>query len=197
MRRNTPEDGLAALQILDALYEIAERTYNTRYKLEILAAHALGLAALGKISQADAALRQAVDLSRLGGFLRVFADMGRPMREMLHRLARQGYSVETIRRILAAFPEDDKNSVRSESPAQARRYPTITRMPEVESLTPREIEVLTLLREPLSIKEIANKLYISYPTVKRHTINLYSKLGVNRRWDAVAKAEELKILLPH
>jgi ATP/maltotriose-dependent transcriptional regulator MalT len=48
----------------------------------------------------------------------------------------------------------------------------------------------------LSIKEIALKLNISPATVKSHTLNLYGKLGVNGRWNAVAKAEELNILPP-
>jgi LuxR family maltose regulon positive regulatory protein len=63
-----------------------------------------------------------------------------------------------------------------------------------EPLTRRELEVLTLLRDPLSIKEIALKLNISYATASRHTINIYSKLGVNGRWDAVTRAEDLTIL---
>jgi LuxR family maltose regulon positive regulatory protein len=46
----------------------------------------------------------------------------------------------------------------------------------------------------LSTKEIAARLYISYTTVKRHITNLYGKLGVNRRWDAVARAVELGLL---
>jgi LuxR family maltose regulon positive regulatory protein len=66
-----------------------------------------------------------------------------------------------------------------------------------EPLTRRELEVLTLLREPLSIKEIALKLNTSYATARRHTINIYGKLGVNRRLNAVARAEELNILPPH
>jgi ATP/maltotriose-dependent transcriptional regulator MalT len=56
--------------------------------------------------------------------------------------------------------------------------------------------VLGLLRGPSSIKEIALKLNISYATAKRHTINLYAKLGVNQRWHAVARAAELNILPP-
>jgi ATP/maltotriose-dependent transcriptional regulator MalT len=56
--------------------------------------------------------------------------------------------------------------------------------------------VLTFLRGPLSIKEIALKLNISYATAKRHTINIYGKLGVDQRWNAVAKAEELNLLPP-
>ena len=52
--------------------------------------------------------------------------------------------------------------------------------------------MLALLREPLSNKEIARRLNVSTVTVKRHTVNIYSKLGVNRRWDAVAKAAALQ-----
>jgi ATP/maltotriose-dependent transcriptional regulator MalT len=52
------------------------------------------------------------------------------------------------------------------------------------------------LREPVSIKEIAQKLCISHSTASRHTANIYGKLGVNRRWDAVTRAEELNILSP-
>jgi LuxR family transcriptional regulator, maltose regulon positive regulatory protein len=66
----------------------------------------------------------------------------------------------------------------------------------VEPLTRRELEVLALLRGPSSTKEIAQILHISYATAKDHTIRIYGKLGVNRRWDAVAKAEKLGILPP-
>jgi LuxR family maltose regulon positive regulatory protein len=104
--------------------------------------------------------------------------------------------VETINRILAAFPEESRNQADSESSGIpfARPSPEISSL--VEPLTRRELEVLTLLRGPLSIKEIAQKLNISYSTAKEYTINIYGKLGVNRRWDAVARAEELKILPP-
>jgi ATP/maltotriose-dependent transcriptional regulator MalT len=48
----------------------------------------------------------------------------------------------------------------------------------------------------LSAREIALKLNISYATANRHSINIYGKLGVNSRWDAVARAETLGILAP-
>jgi LuxR family maltose regulon positive regulatory protein len=182
-----------ATQILDDLIEIVERTHNTRYKIEILALRALALRALGETSQADAVLRQVVDLARLDGFIRVFVDLGVPMQAMLRRLASQGHSVDTINRILAAFPTDDKKRVGSESLA---RQPSLDISTVAEPLTRRELDVLTLLRGPLSIKEIAQRLNISYGTAKGYTINLYAKLGVNRRWDAVARAEELNILPP-
>jgi LuxR family maltose regulon positive regulatory protein len=58
------------------------------------------------------------------------------------------------------------------------------------------LEILALLRERLSNKEIARMLCLSPMTVKRHIANLYGKLGVNKRWDAVIEAEALGILPP-
>jgi LuxR family maltose regulon positive regulatory protein len=197
----TDADLHLALQILDVLYEIAERSHNTRYKIEILALRALARdavaqRAVGDTGQADAALMQALDRARPGGFIRVFVDLGIPMQKMLHRLEAQGYSVKYIQRILAAFQEDDKNLLGSASPAQPRRQPSLANSTLAEPLTRRELEVLTLLRDPLSIKEIALKLNISYTTASRHTVNIYAKLGVNGRRNAVARAEELKMLPP-
>ena len=190
LARGAEADLSLTWQILDVLDEIAERTHNTRYKIEILALRALALDAQGKTSQANAILKHAVVLSRLGGFIRVFVDLGKPMQAILLRLSNQGISAETIRRILAAFPEDDRSLVSS------ALQPLVNASTMAEPLTPRELEVLTLLREPLSNKEIAQKLNISYATVRRHTINLYGKLGINRRYKAVARAIELNILPP-
>jgi LuxR family maltose regulon positive regulatory protein len=195
----TDADLHLALQILDVLDGIAERTHNTRYKIEILALCALARdavaqRAVGDTGQADADLKQAVDLARPGGFIRVFVDLGVPMQRMLRRIARQDPSTEMIRRILAAFQEHNKNLLGNASPAQLRRQPSLANSTLAEPLTQRELEVLTLLRDPSSIKEIALKLNISYATASRHTINIYAKLGVNGRWNAVARAEELNIL---
>jgi LuxR family maltose regulon positive regulatory protein len=66
----------------------------------------------------------------------------------------------------------------------------------IEPLTARELEVLALMREPLSAKEIARRLHISYQTVRRHSANIFGKLDVNKRWAAVAKAEALGLLPP-
>jgi LuxR family maltose regulon positive regulatory protein len=203
--RGGDTDLLLSLQILDVLDEIADRTHNLRYKIEILVLRALALDRQSETSPthvainptADAVLKQALDLARPGGFIRVFVDLGKPMQAMLRRLVSQGHSVGTIHRILAAFPEDDKNVVSSESLAQPAPRPMLRNSTLAEPLTRRELEVLALLREPLSIKEIAQNLNISYATAKDHTIKIYGKLGVNRRWDAVTSAEELNILPPH
>jgi LuxR family maltose regulon positive regulatory protein len=179
-----------AFQILDVLDEIADRTHNLRFKIELLALRALALEAQGITGAADAVLKQAVSLARSGGFIRVFVDLGKSMQAMLRQLAKQGYSVETIHHLLAVFPKDEK------IPVERTYGPPHGISPLTEPLTPRELEILQMLRGPLSIKEIALSLNISYETVRRHTANIYGKLGVNRRWNAVTRAEELKILPP-
>ena len=64
----------------------------------------------------------------------------------------------------------------------------------VEPLSDREIEVLQLIAEGLTNPEIATRLYLSLNTVKVHTRNVYGKLGVNNRTQAVSKGRVLGIL---
>lgn len=207
LAKGTPAGVQDALNVLEVLCEIAGRTYNTHAMIEIQALRAMAFEAQGRRSQAQAALRQAVGLSAPGGYIRVFVDLGAPMQALLSGLEPAD---EPVGRILAAFPEIAyagvsrasrvqrvPSAVKTADPlpvANASTLPATEFQPMVEHLTRRELEVLTLLREPLSTKDIAKKLGISYPTVKRHTINLYGKFGVSSRWDAVARAISLGIL---
>lgn len=61
-------------------------------------------------------------------------------------------------------------------------------------ITPRELEVLVQMAQGLSNQEIANKLFVSLNTVKTHSSNVFSKLGVQRRTQAIQRAKELGIL---
>jgi len=65
---------------------------------------------------------------------------------------------------------------------------------EAIGLSQRELEVLNFIAEGYSNQEIAEKLFVSINTIKTHTANIYSKLGVRRRTQAVSKAKELKII---
>jgi LuxR family transcriptional regulator, maltose regulon positive regulatory protein len=185
-----------AMKIIDTLAEIADRTHNTRFKIQILAMRSLVLDAQGKSSEADGVVDQALDLARLGGFIRVFVDLGKPMQAILLRLARKDHPSEIIHRILAAFPDVDNESTSDRGRSQSIKQPISGNLALADPLTHRELEILELLRGQMSIKEIALRLNIQYSTAKRYTVNIYSKLGVNQRWSAVAKAEELNILLP-
>lgn len=61
-------------------------------------------------------------------------------------------------------------------------------------LSARELEVLQLMAEGLSNQEIADKLFVSLPTVKSHSSSLFTKLEVKRRTEAVHRAKSLRII---
>lgn len=65
---------------------------------------------------------------------------------------------------------------------------------EQTGISKREYEVLELIAQGLSNREIAEKLFVSLPTVKTHSSNLFIKLNVRRRTEAIKKAKELQIL---
>ncbi len=190
--RNSGDDARRALEALETLYESAERTYKMPHHIEILALQALALDALGDTQPARATLREAVALSVPGGFVRIFVELGPPMARMLEEIARETSAgvAKTIGRILVEFPKPSH-------PADSllrQTGPGIWRSELVEPLTERELDVLKLMAERRSDKEIAAALTLSPLTVKRHAINIYAKLNVHGRWDAVVKAEELGIL---
>lgn len=66
--------------------------------------------------------------------------------------------------------------------------------PLIEPLSDREIEVLQHIAEGLSNKEIARELIISPGTVKKHLNNIYTKLNVHSRTQALARAKELQVM---
>jgi LuxR family transcriptional regulator, maltose regulon positive regulatory protein len=180
LARGTAADVHSAVTIIERLHAIAVQTRNTRFTVITLVLSALALDMDGQAAAAQATLRVALDLACPGGFVRVFLNQGPRLTGLLTRLAERSPEDEFIKRILAAFP------------AHGHTLPDSL----LEPLTSRELEVLAMMRERLSDKEIAQKLGLSSATVKRHATNIYQKLDVNKRWDAVTKAEDLQLLLP-
>jgi LuxR family maltose regulon positive regulatory protein len=185
LAQDTPSSRNQAADLLDAAREFVETTHNSRFLIEVLALQALVKHMLGERQAALELLEQAVTLAKPGGFIRVFVDLGPPLDRMLERLRCQGVAAEYITRILIAF--ETKDGADSDI-ADTRSAPLIA------PLTPRELEVLALLDHHLTNKEIAAELVISYGTVKTHTLNIYRKLDVRKRREAVAKAKELNLL---
>ena len=109
------------------------------------------------------------------------------MAQLLYEAAARGIAPEYVGRLLAAFPESE-----FEPPSEVPK----PQAGLVEPLSAREIEVLQLVAEGLSNREIAQRLFISPATVKVHNRNIYGKLGVNSRTQAIARARTLGILTP-
>ncbi|MCC2628708.1 MAG: hypothetical protein K0S14_2358, partial [Thermomicrobiales bacterium] len=142
---------------------------------------ALLLEEQGRHEAALQALERAVIAAEPEGWIRLFVDLGEPMALLLTELSRLQVTPYAVDRILAAFSARHLAG----SPDQSRL---------ANPLTARELEVLDLLVERISNKEIASRLYIAPSTVKRHTLNIYRKLGVNSRREAVLAAHELGLL---
>jgi LuxR family maltose regulon positive regulatory protein len=176
-----------AAEVLSRLHSFVTSIHNTPFTIEVLALQALLHDAQGDRPAALALLQQAVALAEPGGFIRLFVDLGPRLASLLAQLCRAGAAAGYADQILPAFHEPAATV--PHTPVPVDRH-----MELVEPLTNRELEVLVLLAQRLSNKEIAQVLVISTQTVKRHAANIYQKLQVNGRRDAVVEATRLGLL---
>jgi LuxR family maltose regulon positive regulatory protein len=162
--------------------------------IEVLVLEALAHQGRGDTDAALVALERALSVAEPRGYLRTFVDEGPRMASLLHEAAARGLAPDYVRRLLAAFVE----AMDTDSPGATEAAPvSLGHRPQsalVESLTERELEVLQLIAEGLSNREIADRLVLALSTVKVHTRNIYGKLGVHSRTQAVMRAQELGLL---
>jgi len=179
-----------ANDLLARLRQFAVSTHSTWRLMEITAMQALLKDTDGDHKGALTLLEPVIEWSEPRGYIRLFADMGPNMAELLDRLRQQagiqGSSAsEFITKILAAF-ETEGDTQEGLSPPPSLQV--------VDPLTNRESEILELLGKRLTNKEIAAQLVIAPGTVEQHLVRIYAKLDVRGRRQAVAKAKELGLL---
>jgi LuxR family maltose regulon positive regulatory protein len=176
-----------ALGLLKRLSTPAEEQKRKGSMLEILLVTALAYHALGNTAQALASLERLLTLARPEGYARIFVGEGRPMQALLldfrasieknphdkdHELALY------VERLLSAFTQ----------PKDMRQSKLIV------PLSKRELEILQLIAQGLSNQEIGRRLFLALNTVKGHNQIIFSKLQVQRRTEAVARARELDLI---
>jgi LuxR family maltose regulon positive regulatory protein len=195
-----------AAELLERLLKAAEEGGRIGSVIEILILQALARQAQGDIPPALMSLERALALAEPEGYVRIFVDEGKPMAELLTRIETRAGTPrlkEYIFKLLSAFdmrrgiypsgsalPSTPAEQNKSLLHAKQAVYP----QPLIEPLSERELEVLRLLRTDLTGPEIARELVVSLSTVRTHTQNIYTKLGVNNRRAAVRRAEELDLL---
>ena len=189
-----------AITLLNRLQRTVEADGRMRCLVEISVLQALAHKNLGQTQQAAHALERALTLAEPEGYIRTFVDEGAPMVELLRQWMRDQQKASSsdasrtlqsyVMQLLAAFPPELV-------PAAIQTHKTSAALPAsylVDPLSERELEVLKLIANGLSNPEIARKLFVATSTVKRHINNIYAKLNVHTRTQAVAKAKELKLL---
>ncbi|GHO87536.1 LuxR C-terminal-related transcriptional regulator [Dictyobacter formicarum] len=182
----TDRSRLEAMGLLERLLKAAEEGGRTGSVIEILMLQALAHQAQGDISAALVPLERALSLAEPEGYVRMFVDEGPPMALLLKEATKHGAPAwgagnapNYVRQLLAAFDKGED------------RMPVKQNV--IEPLSKRELEVLRLLKTGLDGPEIASKLFVSLNTLRTHTKNIYSKLGVNNRLAAILRAEELDL----
>jgi LuxR family maltose regulon positive regulatory protein len=185
-----------ALRLLGRLYQLAEAAGHGRRVIEILILTARAWQAKGEHARALEVLHRAIELAEPEGYVRAFVDEGETIRLLIldfrfwikTQASPSAHLLAYADRLLACF-----------EPVVEQSPPTIqNRQSKVQNslnpLSEREIEVLRLIAAGRSNEEIAKRLIISLGTVKAHTSNIYRKLDVRGRAQAVVKARELHLL---
>jgi LuxR family maltose regulon positive regulatory protein len=180
-----------ARQLLAWLRQLAEAAGRNGIVIETLTLEAVALAAQGVVTEAVAALSQALTLAEPEGYCRLFLDEGEPLAVLLRHLPPTPYRD----RLLAAFAELPETMIADLVSNLQEKLPTLSRPAGlIEPLSDRELEVLRLMADGYSNREIAETLIFTVATAKKHAENIYGKLGVHSRTQAIVRARELDLL---
>lgn len=182
-----------AYRILESLRIVMETTGATTFLLYILTWQAAVLHEQGNHQKALTVLQRALVLAEPEGYIRIFINKGTGLAKLLSKAAATGNYARFAQKLL----EEYRQSVGQTGPVKPASTSTGSRKilpPLVEPLSRRELEILRLLASSLSNPEIARELYLSVGTVRTHVKNIYRKLDVNRRMEAVQRARELGVI---
>ncbi len=191
-----------ARRLLDRLLEAAQAAARMDSVIQILILQALALQAQDDLPGALTALEHALTLAAPEGYVRSFVDEGAPMAALLAQAlevrdwgvgaGKHDHDVrEHVRQLLAVFHAE---GIDPQAGPQLTTSELRSLTPGGEPLTERELEVLRLLAAGHSNQAIARQLIVAVGTVKRHVNSILSKLDVQSRLQAVARARELGLV---
>lgn len=176
-----------ALALLEPVRQQAEAREWPDERLKVMVLQAVVHQAQGETAQATQLFGEALALAQPGGFIRLFVDEGRPLAQLLAAAAARGIMPNYVGKLRAAFADEQESGDGLPSAPPAQQL--------IEPLSERELEVLKLVAEGLTNREIGEQLFLALDTVKGHNRRIFAKLQVERRTEAVARARELGLLL--
>ena len=193
-----------ALNLLEDLLVEADHFHRIPSKIEILVLQALALNAMKKDGALDT-LIQALAMAEPEGYRRIFIDEGTQLLELLNillakksmadnNLPSHGFIQSIIGQIVSEHNASKKTSLPYIKEISEKIVIQNGLIGLEENLSIREVEILGLIAKGKSNKEIATQLYLSINTVKRHIYNIYRKLGVSKRNQAISRAKKLGLV---
>jgi LuxR family maltose regulon positive regulatory protein len=190
-------------QALDRLATLSSRTKSAGRIASLIEALVVSSKILKAAGDQDAALETiaaAVELAQPEEFVRVFINEGEEIAALIALLQKTrlpvkvaGFLSKLLKHWGASQFDGSPLDAGGIQPAQGRS-PALSNDSLVEPLSPRELEVLGLIAEGFSNPEVAARLYLSVNTLRAHTTNIYQKLDVHSRLQAVTRARELGLL---
>jgi LuxR family maltose regulon positive regulatory protein len=181
------DESNGVLEICRRLYPMAKPAGRLARVIEGRLLEALALQQLGDRDAALASFERCLALAEREGYVRLFLEAGDPAITLLRDAASRRIAPRYATRLLRAFGGLAAERGDATSPGTLAQ-------PLVEPLSERELDVLLLISEGSSNQQIAETLIVTVHTVKKHASNIYGKLGVRNRTQAVARARELGIL---
>ncbi|MBK9121634.1 MAG: hypothetical protein IPM16_00735 [Chloroflexi bacterium] len=169
---------------LHELHELIPPSASLMCYLEMLILEAMLLERDGRTDDALATVQTALELGEPQGFRRIFLDAGEDFIQLLRLAQRRGIAAEFITKLLEPRNES--------TPVPPR--PAVHTLDDYEQLSARELEVLELIAQGASNREIADSLVVSIGTVKKHLNNIFLKLDAHSRTQAVSLARRLRLL---
>jgi LuxR family maltose regulon positive regulatory protein len=188
---NTKKSLGQALELLKNHKEYSESVFNKLRVIEILVLQARAFFKLKRVKDAKEALNYALELTTDDNFIRPFVEGGIDLKDLLLEFRQQEIKIDFIELILSKltnsqnFPIQDTGYENQVDERHSFQYTAFTR---------KEVEVLHCVSKGLRNMEIADKLFNSEMTIKKHLSNMFQKLEVKNRLSLVAKAKELGIL---
>jgi len=190
------------LGILDQVEEFAVSGGNHKILLETLLVKATLAEQAGNTRAAEESLVEALQSGRETGYYQTYIDEGKSLAPVFSRILEGKHAArgQLLPQSLTGFAREVYRAITPDTGKQQASAQK-TRVSEhayehliLEELNPRELQILQMIAEGCSNQEIAQKFFLSAGTIKWHTSNIYGKLGVRRRTEAVALARKLGII---
>jgi LuxR family maltose regulon positive regulatory protein len=191
-----PDDSFLRVEnLLPTAADLLERiTLSAREKgrigrvIEALVLQSLVWLAQDEVERARFALQDALSLAEPEGYVRCFIDEGPPIADLLRHISALGPEPNYAGHLLAALEGKVHVGQTVDQLALARSQLLL------DPLSERELEILQLIATGMSNRDLAEELVVTVGTVKWHLNNIYSKLAVRSRTQAVAKAREIGLI---